>query len=217
MTPVPGAQIVQDSRLRDRIQCRERFVQQQHSWTRHQRTRQRNPLPFSSRNFARAAAEQARRYGTIPTPHRCECRARPGQRSQAVLHILLNCHVRKQRQRLQQVRDRAATRRKIYARLRVEEYRLADRNRSVVRRLQPSNAVQQCGLAGAGGSEQNGKAGRHFKLDLERELGVAFATKTFFDAAVSCSPGGAAVTSFIATPTHSIRHGGASRKELRAW
>src|SRR5579864_4086767 len=170
---VPGAQVVEDVSLGGRVERSERFVKQQDAGIGHERARQGGALAFASRNFLRATAAQLSDAEGVE------------DRGDAVLAILrfdaietienvgFDAKMREQRGVLKNVTDIAATHGQVDSSLGVEKNAPADANAARVGTDEAGDAVEQRGLARAGGAEQDGEAGWRGDLDVEQECSVA--------------------------------------------
>ena len=170
---VPGAQVVEDVSLGGRVERSERFVQQQDAGIGHERARQGDPLALASGNFLRATAAQPSdakgvedRGGAVLAILRVEA-------VEAIENVGFDAEMRKQRGVLKNVTDIAATHGQVDASLGVEEHAPADANAARVGADEAGDAVEQRGLARAGGAEQDGEAGRRGDFDIEQELTIA--------------------------------------------
>jgi hypothetical protein len=92
-----------------------------------------------------------------------------GQGRQAISDVFFYSHVRKQRERLEDVGHASTLRRHVHARFGVEEDVITDFDLAGVRAQQSRNAIQQRGFSGSGGAEQNGNAGGNFEREIQYE------------------------------------------------
>ena len=182
MLVVPGAQVVQNLRFGHRIERGQRLIQQQHARIRDQRARQRRPLPLASRNLVRTPPSQLKDSKQMQDFSAARLALRFAKSLQAVLHVLRNRHVRKQRQRLQQISNGATVGRKVQPAGRTEQHALADGDPTRSRVLQSGNAVENRRLPSPGRAKQNREARGRSEVDLQRERRATLAGKTLPDA-----------------------------------
>src|ERR1700690_3541134 len=120
----------------------------------------------------------------------------------AVIEIVLHAQMRKQPAFLEYIADASLPCRHVNARGGVEQDVVIEHDASAVGPEQPGNHVDDAGLAGAGGAEQNRRAALARKLSIERER-----TELFFDFYVQhvTTRAGARSRGALAIPKRSAR------------
>ena len=166
---VPAPQVAHDPRLDCVVERRQRLVQQQQRRIRDERPGERRALPFPARHVGWLSTEDIRdaeRFGhaddaTAPIVRR--------QAVQAVADVLLDRHVRKERELLDHVPDVPLLDHEVDARSSIEQDAVSDGNPARIGSRQARQAAEHGRLSGSGGAKENGDAGRRRERDLQRE------------------------------------------------
>src|SRR5206468_7782821 len=130
------------------VERRERLSEQQQLRDHAERTRQRDPLLLTARQFPRQPFRQR------PEPEALDHLGRPtaslsgGPMSEAVANVVLDGQVWKQRVSLEYIPETASLRRHVDAAIAVEEHVAVDGDAAAIRPDQPRQALQRQGLAG---------------------------------------------------------------------
>ena len=149
------------SGLRDCVQRGQRLIQQQGARPRHQRARQRNPLPLSSGNFRRTPIEKSGNAKRLRDFAGAAIAFGAGQAKTIRIQCFAvpSCEGTTPASEIDSRHGGGARGRSIPV-LRVEENRVTHCNAAGIGFLQPGNAIQNGGLPGARRAKQNGETRR---------------------------------------------------------
>src|SRR5579862_7970173 len=152
---VPGAQVGNDRRLRDRIEGSEWLIEEQKRGSSDQRPRERDALLLAAGNLARFAAAQRTHAHRLEDYGGAVAAFSAGQLCQPILDIPRDRNMRKQREVLKEETYRPLWRGNIDSSRRVEQCTRIQRDPAGVRSHQARNAIQQRGFTGSRTTEED--------------------------------------------------------------
>ncbi len=158
-------QVRQDPAAALDVHRRERLVEQQDVRRRHQRARQRHPLPLAAREIRHPPIEKLADLQHLR--HRPERELLPW--TPAIKDVAADAHVRKQRRLLRDVADVPRVRRHVDPATRVEQHSITDRDPATGRTTQPRDGIQRRRLARAGRPEERGDPTGQLLVQLQQE------------------------------------------------
>jgi len=166
---VPGVKVFQDGAPQRRIEAGERLVEEQDAGAGDECSSERNALLFAPGEFPGPAGKKILDAKTLCDVVRAFALFGSGNLVEAVADILFHGEMREESERLKDVGQFAALRRKRVIAGGVKENFFAEADLAGVGPLQACNAIEQRGFARAGRAEQHGEAWRISGGDVQDE------------------------------------------------